>query len=73
MWYQDTASSRMKVVKTREDELRAEAQASRHASADEAPAEIRLAVSGRHFHFGSIVIIFGRTIREEHCADGARA
>jgi hypothetical protein len=75
MWWQDTAQSRMKVAKTRGDELRAEAEATRMASSDEAPREIRLAISGRHFQFGSIVIVLGRAIREDdpRCGEGARA
>jgi hypothetical protein len=77
MWWQDTADSRLKVAQTRGDELRteAEAEARRNASVDADPAEIRLAVRGRHFHMGSLVIVFGRTVREDDpgCHDMAGA
>jgi hypothetical protein len=74
MWYQDTTQDRMTTARNRSDGLRAEAKANRLATAAQ-PGEIHLAVSGRHFHFGSLVIILGRTIREDgnRCADGARA
>jgi hypothetical protein len=74
MWYQDTASSRMNAAKRIGDALVAEAEANRLAALEES-GEIHLAVSGRHFHFGSLVIILGRTIREDghRCADGVRA
>jgi len=74
MWYQDTADSRMHLVKSKGEALRAEAAAS-HLATRAHQGEVHLAVSGRHFHFGSLVIILGRTIREDghRCPDGARA
>jgi hypothetical protein len=77
MWWQDSADSRLIVAKRRGDELRAgaDAEARRKAAPDALPGEVRLAVRGRHFHLGSLVIVFGRTVREEDsgCPDMARA
>jgi len=74
MWWQDTTDNRMRVARYHGDELRTQAQEDRELP-DDIPNEISIAVSGRHFHLGSLVIVFGRTIREEHSrrAHGMRA
>jgi hypothetical protein len=73
MWWLDAADSRMSVAKSHGEEMRAEAEASRLASSTLCPGEVQIAVSGRHLHLGSLVIVFGRTLREEHCTDSVRA
>ncbi len=66
MSFQDTAENRLTMIKAHGNELRAEAAAQRLAETDEKEATVTIAVSGRHVHFGSLVIVFGRTIREEN-------
>ncbi len=65
MWFQDTTGNRLTISQAHGDELRAEAAERRLSEAEEKEDTVTIAVSGRHFHFGSMVIVFGRTIREE--------
>lgn len=66
MWFQDTTENRYTMSMAHGRELRAEAADRRLSAAEEKEATVTIAVSGRHFHFGSMVIVFGRTIREEN-------
>ncbi len=72
MWWLDTAENRLTVAKTRGAEMRAEAAKCRARSSTADSGEVQIAVSGRHFHLGSLVIVFGRTLREDD-ARSARA
>jgi hypothetical protein len=73
MWFQDSTENRLAMIKAHGDELRAEAAEHRRA-VEEHEGTVTIAVSGRHFHLGSLVIVFGRTIREEKVRRaGARA
>jgi hypothetical protein len=67
----------MKVARTRGDELRAEAASNRSIRPDDCADGVLSdgrRFTGRQFHLGSILIVFGRTLREEEtrCADAAR-
>jgi len=74
MWFQDTTENRLMMSKAHGDELRAEASAQRMAKLAKSEGAVTIALSGRHFHFGSLVIVFGRTICEENTRHaGARA
>ena len=69
MWWLDTPENRLAVAKTRGEEIRAEAAQCRARSSTAVPTAVQIAVSGRHFHIGSLVIVFGRTL----CEDDGRA
>ncbi len=75
MWFQDTTDNRLVMSKAHGEELRAAAAEEHLNELDETQDTVTIAVSGRHFHFGSMVIVFGRTIREDHVRRhaGARA
>jgi hypothetical protein len=75
MWWQDTNYNRMTAAKSHGDELRAEAATNHAAPVDEIPGEVRIAVSGRAFQIGSLVIVLGRRLCEEdnRRAQGMRA
>jgi len=73
MWSLDAPENRLMLSKIHGDEMRAEAAANREARSETLPDEIRIAISGRHFHVGSRVIVFGRILTEERCAEAARS
>ena len=74
MWFQDTTDNRTRMTGAHGDELRAEAAEDRLTRPAEVAGTVTIALSGRHFHFGSLVIVFGRTICEEQTRHaGARA
>ena len=74
MWQHDI-DDRLGLIKERQEDYRMEAQARRAVAEGKEEAAVTIAVSGRHIHLGSIVIVFGRMIREDgrHHAQGVRA
>ena len=75
MWFQDTTDNRLMMSKAHGDQLRSEATEDRLPAMERDEQGVTIAVSGRHFHLGSLVIVFGRTIREDrvHHHAGVRA
>jgi hypothetical protein len=74
MWQHDI-DDRLGLIKAHQEEYRMEAKARREVADAKEADEVTIAVSGRHIHLGSIVIVFGRMIREDgrHHAQGVRA
>lgn len=68
MWFMDSPDNRMKMARNRASELRADAPDSEATSE---PDEVLIAVSGRHFHVGSLVVVFGRELHEERGHNGS--
>ncbi len=65
MWPSDTPESRLQMINNQLESLRSEAERVRMAKREAERGEVTIAVSGRHLHIGSIVIVFGRMLRED--------
>jgi hypothetical protein len=77
MWSLDSPENRLRVARTYGNERRAEAAAGRRVSSDDCADGVLSdgrRFTGRKFRLGSLLIVFGRTLREEdRCAEGARS
>lgn len=70
MWYQPPEQVLL-MVRRRQAEVRANALEARHASRSEGPKRALGRVSGLQVHLGRLLIVVGRTLREDEppCPD----
>ncbi len=78
MWSLDTPENRLRVARTYGEERRTDAAVARKVNTGDCVDGVLS--DGRRFtglklHFGSVLIVLGRTLHEEdaHCVEGARS